>query len=216
MGTSKEFPLQLDGFGDCGFRGPERGNRRWQDVGVWGSTSSAGKQIDRMARPFVVNTLLGVAPFSTDDASGQRREEYNASLPANWARFVTDLQKSLAFQDSLDGECGNQFLAEPHESPTRYAKLASVFADDRLWVNTASRVCTQFFAVEISTLTDQKVLTQDCGGRTPTYDTSNAWRSLLILGTLTGITDGLNGDEHPPSTTVFPFLAPPDAEHVDH
>jgi len=185
-------------------------------LAVWGSTSSAGKQLDRMARPFVVNTLLGVAPFSTDDASGLRREEYNAALPGDSARFSTDLQKSLAFQDSLDGECGNQFLAEPHESPARYAKLASVFADDRLWVNSAARVCTQFFAVEIASLTDQAGLSQDCGGRTPTYDTSNAWRSLLISGTVTGITDGLNRDEHLPSAMVFPFLAPADPEHVDH
>jgi hypothetical protein len=185
-------------------------------LAVWGSTSSAGKQIDRMARPFVVNTLLGVAPFSTDDASGVRREEYNALLPADSAGFVTDLQKSLAFQDSLDGECGNQFLAEPHESPTRYAELAGVFADDRLWVNSASRVCTQFLAVEIASLSNKEVLSHDCGGRTPTYDTSNAWRSLLISGTLTGITDGLNRDEHSPSATVFPFLAPPAAERVDH
>jgi FixJ family two-component response regulator len=185
-------------------------------LAVWGSTSSAGRQIDRMARPFVVNTLLGVAPFSTDDASGVRREEYNALLPADSAKFVPDLQKSLAFQDSLDGECGNQLLAEPHESPARYAKLASVFADDRLWVNSASRVCTQFFAVEIASLSSQKVSSQDCGGRTPTYDTSNTWRSLLISGTLAGITDGLNRDEHSPSATEFPFLAPPAPERVDH
>ena len=185
-------------------------------LAVWGSTSSAGRQIDRMARPFVVNTLLGVAPFSTDDASGVRREEYNALLPADSAQFATDLQKSLAFQDSLDGECGNQFLAEPHESPTRYAKLASVFADDRLWVNSASRVCTQFLAVEVASLSNQEMLSQDCGGRTPTYDTSNTWRSLLISGTLTGITDGLTRDEHSPSATVFPFLAPPAPERVDH
>ena len=185
-------------------------------LAVWGSTSSAGRQIDRMARPFVVNTLLGVAPFSTDDASGVRREEYNALLPADSAQFATDLQKSLAFQDSLDGECGNQFLAESHESPARYAKLASVFADDRLWVNSASRVCTQFLAVEVASLSNQEMLSQDCGGRTPTYDTSNTWRSLLISGTLTGITDGLNRDEHSPSATVFPFLAPPPPERVDH
>jgi hypothetical protein len=185
-------------------------------LAVWGSTSLGGQQLDRMARPYVVNTLLGVAPFSMDDASGQRREEYNSALPSNSAPFVADLQKSLAFQDSLDGACGNQFLAEPQESPARYAKLASVFADDRLWVNAASHVCTQFFAVEIASLKGEERLSQDCGGRVPTYDTSNVWRSLLIAGTVTGITDGLDRDEHTPSATVFPFLAPPAPEHVDH
>jgi hypothetical protein len=91
-----------------------------------------------------------------------------------------------------------------------------VFADDRLWVNSAAQTCTQFFAVEIASLTHQRGLSHDCGGRTPTYDTSNAWRSLLISGTPTGVTDGLDRDEHLPSATAFPFLAPPDAERVDH
>jgi hypothetical protein len=185
-------------------------------LAVWGSTASGGKQLDRMARPFVVNTLLGIAPFSTDDASGLRREEYNAALPADSAQFVADLRKSLAFQDALDGHCGNQFLAEPKDSATRYEKLASVFADDRLWIDSSSGVCTHFFAIEIAGVGNQKELSRDCGGRTPTYDTSNTWRSLLIAGGLTGVTDGLDRDEHTPSATVFPFLAPPDPDHVDH
>jgi hypothetical protein len=185
-------------------------------LAVWGTTSSAGKPLDRMARPFVANTLLGSAPFSTDDASGVLREQYNEALPTTSARFIADLQKSLAFQDSLDGKCGNQLLAEPKESPSRHRALAEVFADDRLWVNSASSVCTQFFAVELANLAGQETLSNDCGGRAPTYDTSNIWRSLLIAGTTTGVTDGLHQDEHPPSATVFPFLAPPDPHGVDH
>ena len=185
-------------------------------LAVWGSTSAAGRQVDRMARPFVGNTLLGVAPFSTDDASGRLRQNYNKATPATGARFIADLRKSLAFQDSLDGECGNQLLAGPGEVASRYLALSKVFADDRLWLNSASSVCTQFFAVELASLVARKSLNNDCGGRSPTYDTSNAWRSLLIAGTLTGVTDGLPQDEHPPSATVFPFLAPPDAHGVDH
>src|ERR1700733_11494512 len=44
-------------------------------LAVWGTTSISGKRLDRMARPFVGNTLLGIAPFSTDDASGTLRQE---------------------------------------------------------------------------------------------------------------------------------------------
>jgi hypothetical protein len=185
-------------------------------LAVWGTTSIAGRQVDRMARPFVENTLLGVSPFSPDDASGLRRQEYNQTLPMDAGRFIEDIQKSLAFQDSLDGKCGNQMLAEPNESASRYQALANVFADDRLWVNSASSVCTQFFAVELASLAGRDVLNSDCGGRSPTYDTSNVWRSLLIAGTLSGVTDGLHEDEHPPSATVFPFLVPPDVHAVDH
>jgi hypothetical protein len=185
-------------------------------LAVWGTTAIAGKLLDRMARPFVANTLLGVAPFSTDDASGLRRQEYNEALPANTAQFIGDLEKSLAFQDSLDGKCGNQVLAESTESTSRYRALAKVFADDRLWVNSASVVCAEFFAVELASLAGQKSLGNDCGGRAPTYDAPNVWRSLLIAGTTTGVTDGLHRDEHPPSATRFPFLAPPDARGVNH
>ena len=185
-------------------------------LAVWGTTSSSGKPLDHMARPFVANTLLGAAPFSTDDASGLLRQQFNEALPGASARFVPKLQESLAFQDSLDGRCGNEILAPPKDSPARYRALAEVFADDRLWVNSASSVCTQFFAVELAKLAGEKTSRSDCGGRAPTYDTSNVWRSLLIAGTPTGISDGLHQDEHPPSATVFPFLAPPDPHRVDH
>src|SRR5271163_3900729 len=185
-------------------------------LAVWGTTSIAGKPLDRMALPFVKNTLLGAAPFSTDDASGVRREEFNAALPTTSAEFIPDLEKTLAFQDSLDGKCGNQVLATSEETPARYQPLAKLFAEDRLWVNSASNVCTQFFAVELATLKGEKTLSKDCGGRSPTYDNSNVWRSLLIAGTTAGITDGLHQDEHPPSATEFPFLAPPDPKGVNH
>ena len=185
-------------------------------LAIWGTTSIGGKQLDRMARPFVTNTLLGIAPFSPDDASGVRRQKFNQVSPADTAEFVVDLQKSLAFQDSLDGHCGNQVLATPEESPSRYQTLAKVFSDDRLWVNSAASVCTRFFSVELASLAGQKALTDDCGGRSPTYDTSNVWRSLLIAGTTGTITDGLQHDEHLPSAQTFPFLAPPDPNAVNH
>jgi hypothetical protein len=169
-----------------------------------------------MALPFVKNTLLGTAPFSTDDPSGVRREEFNAALPTTSAGFIADLQKTLAFQDSLDGICGNQVLAAAAETPARYLPLAKLFAEDRLWVNSASTVCTQFFAVELAKLAGNRSLNTDCGGRSPTYDTPNVWRSLLIAGMSTGITDGLHKDEHLPSDTIFPFLAPPDPKGVNN
>jgi Domain of unknown function (DUF4331) len=186
-------------------------------LAVWGTTSVAGRPLNRMAQPFVKNTLLGVAPFSTDDASGRLRDEFNAADPATSERFIKDLEKTLAFQDSLDGKCGNAILSNDKSGPaSRYHALAAAFANDRLWVNGASRVCTQYFAVELSQLAGRRELANDCGGRSPGYDTSNVWRSLLIAGTTNTITDGLQHDEHEPSSTVFPFLAPPDPQGVNH
>jgi hypothetical protein len=185
-------------------------------LAVWGTTAASGKRLDRMARPFVANTLLGTAPFSTDDASGLVRQRYNEATPADTVQFIADLRKSLAFQDSLDGQCGNQLLADPNETPHRYEALAKLFSDDRLWVNAAASAGKQFFAVELSSLAQQDAHANDCGGRAPTYDASNTWRSLLIAGTTDTITDGLHQDEHPPSANVFPFLSPPDPHGVNH
>ncbi|MGY3230463.1 hypothetical protein ACVWWJ_001947 [Luteibacter sp. HA06] len=187
-------------------------------LAVWGSTASPTRQIDRMARPYVGNTLLGASPFSTDQPSADIRDRFDAATPATSGSFAPMIEKGLAMQDSLDGKCGNQLLAgKDAGSSTRYSALARVFADDRLWVNSASQVCTQFFAVELASLAGRKEFERDCGGRSPVYDTPNQWRSLLVDGRTDGIHwDGLSGDEHPPSATVFPFLAPPDPHGIDH
>lgn len=186
-------------------------------LAIWGAVSSGQRQLDRMARPFVGNTLLGSAPFSTDEASGAERERFNGANRMTGAPFVASIEKSLALHDGLDGQCGNQLLAAKSADPAkRYRQLARVFVDDRLWVNSASHICTQFFAVELASLDDRKAAGLDCGGRSPVYDTPNVWRSLLVDGAADSVTDGLHADEHPPSAETFPFLASPDPHGVDH
>jgi hypothetical protein len=186
-------------------------------LAVWGTTTAPRRRLDRMARPFVGNTLLGTAPFSTDQASGADRQNFNTASPKAAAAYATEIEKSLAFHDGLDGTCGNQLLADAAaDPPNRYRTLARVFTDDRLWVNSASRVCTQFFAVELASLAGRKALQGDCGGRSPLYDTPNVWRSLLADATSDSVSDGLHRDEHEPSATAFPFLAAPDTHGIDH
>jgi hypothetical protein len=187
-------------------------------LAVWGSTSTSAHVLDRMARPFVANTLLGVSPFSPDAPSGAERERFNTAPGQAGTAFAARIARSLGFQDGLDGICGNQFLAgKAPVSPARYQALARTFADDRLWVNSTARSCTQFFAVELASLAGLKAYDADCGGRSPVYDTPNMWRSLLIGGTTAVVAwDGLSRDEHVPSGTTFPFLAAPDPHGVDH
>jgi hypothetical protein len=131
-------------------------------LAVWGKTVSPKRALDRMARPFVGNTLLGAAPFSTDAASRDLRQRYNAVTPATSAVYAAQIEKSLAMHDGLDVldcQCGNQPLADKAaDLSTRYRMLARVFADDRLWVNSAAHVCTQFFAVELAALAGHKDL----------------------------------------------------------
>jgi hypothetical protein len=135
--------------------------------------------------------------------SDKLKEEYNAATPATAARFVPEIEKNLGLYDGFDGKCGNQLLASKRVTGAgRYRELATLLADDRLWVNSASGVCKQFFAVELG-------LGNDCGGRTPTYSAANVYRSLLANGTSVGIDDGLTRDKQEHSSTTFPFLAAP-------
>lgn len=180
-------------------------------LGVWATTASDSGQLDRVGRPLTGNALLGT--FAPAAVSEKLKEDYNRATPATAARFVPEIEKGLAFYDSFDGKCGDQLLASKTVTGAgRYRELATLLADDRLWVNSAASVCTEFFAVELTQLTGQSTLRNDCGGRTPGYSASNAYRSLLVKGTSTGIDDGLSRDGREHSSTAFPFLAAPDAE----
>jgi hypothetical protein len=177
-------------------------------VAVWATTSAGRKQIDRAARPMTGNSLLG--SLATKEISDQMKEDYNAATPRTAGRFAPEIQRGLALYDGFDGKCGNQLLYKGN-APTakRYEALAKVLADDRLWVNTESTLCTQLFAVELASLAGHSEAASDCGGRTPLYSAANIYRSLLVDGTTTSVTDGLERDEKQHSETAFPFLAAP-------
>jgi hypothetical protein len=178
-------------------------------LAVWGATSTGARQLDREGRPLTGNALLGL--LAPDDVSDKLKEEYNAATPAVSARFIPEIQKALGLYDGFDGQCGNQLLADQAAAPSaRYRALATLLADDRLWVNSASTVCTQLFAVELASLAGRDELSHDCGGRSPNYDAANTYRSLLVSGTSVGVDDGLHHDERQHSATLFPFLAPTD------
>lgn len=186
-------------------------NKGGKLLAVWGTTSSQDKQIDRAARPLTGNALLGT--LASDDVSDRLKEDYNAATPATSGRFIAEIQKDLGLYDAFDGQCGNQLLAEPKAAPAkRYLALATLLADDRLWVNSASTVCTQLMGVELAYLARRSSLQNDCGGRTPNYDAVNVYRSLLVDGTNGSVDDGVRHDDHEHSATAFPFLAAPDAK----
>jgi hypothetical protein len=180
-------------------------------LAVWGATVGPSGQIDRAGRPLTGNALLGTV--ASADESNRLKELYNAATPATGATFAPEIAKGLGLYDGFDGDCGNQLLARREGPPaSRYQALAALLADDRLWINGASGVCTQLFAVELAALAGQSALKADCGGRTPNYDAVNVYRSLLVNGASTGVDDGVHRDEREHSTTVFPFLAAPEAQ----
>ena len=175
-------------------------------LGVWAETSAPGRQLDRMGRPLTENALL--APFGPDRVADELKERFNATTPAAAAQFAPEIEKGLQLYDSLDGTCGNQLLAGA-EPATRYRALASLLADDRLWVDSSARVCERFFAVELAHAAGRRTLADDCGGRTITQDAIDVYRSLLVMGKATGVDDGVTGDDGEHSPTQFPFLAAP-------
>jgi len=170
-------------------------------------------QIDRMGRPGV-NTAL-TNPFYRETVPTEERghevitDNYNAlSDPSQWVTtFTSEIAGNLAILDSLDTVCGNQVLAGASPSAGRYDTLATVLADDQLYVNTASGSCGQYLAVEANAI---GITNDDCGGRTPLEDTIDTTYSLLAAGVLTGVTDGIPVDaDGTASLTSFPFLDQP-------
>lgn len=176
-------------------------------LAVWGAVSSPERQIDRAGRPLTGNALL--SPLDGERGDGLK-EDYNRSAPADGAKFAGEIGRSLALYDGYDGQCGDGWLIDRGAAAdARYAPLAALLADDRLWVNAAARGCTALFAVELAALSGRKDLADDCGGRTPLYDAANVYRSMLAGGKPTGISDGRAKDEKTPSATDFPFLVAP-------
>ena len=170
-------------------------------------------QIDRMGRAGV-NTAL-TNPFFRESVPAEEaqhenvQDEFNgAAEPAQWASmFRSEIASNLAILDSLDRNCGNQLLAGASATAGRYDTLATVLADDRLYVNTASGSCQQYLAVEGNAV---GITNNDCGGRTPLEDTIDTTYSVLAIGALTGVGDGIANDaDGNASLTAFPFLDRP-------
>ena len=170
-------------------------------------------QIDRMGRAGV-NTAL-TNPFYRESVASEDSQhklivdDYNvASDPSQWvARFSSLIASNLAILDSLDRVCGNQVLAGPAPVPGRYKALADILADDQLYVNTASGTCNQYLAVEANAI---GIANTDCGGRTPLENTIDITYSVVAVGALTGVTNGITSDaDGTASLTAFPFLDRP-------
>lgn len=182
----------------------------WATTVVRGVTPGHARQlddgtlIDRMGRVLTGNMLLGT--FAGAQISDALKTRYNQAARAQWPAFAADLAQNLAIYDGFDGRCGNQWLAVQNTpAAERYARLAQLLADDRLWVNSASRHCRQYLAVEFD---DVGASNQDCGGRTPGYDAVDTFRSLLSRGELRGLPDGVDADDARHSDRRFPFFAP--------
>jgi hypothetical protein len=166
-------------------------------------------QIDRMGRAGVNTALTDPFDIVPGMTPNQVKDAYNAlSDPSTWAtHYKGNIAQNLAILDSLDTVCGNQLLAGASAVAGRYDTLATVLADDRLYVRTDKTTCTTYLGVEANAV---GVTNDDCGGRTPLYNTIDVTYSALAIGQFSGVTNGFTSDsEGNPNATTFPFLGAP-------
>ena len=162
-----------------------------------------GAQIDRMGRAAIATALI--ATFDPDaDAKGMRKDEYNAAEPEAWSDFEDDMRANLAILDGLDENCGNQLLADA--SDTRYATLASILADDRLYVLSTMGECGVYLGLEGEIAGALEASDGKCGGRSLDDDVIERSYSLLAAGLLTGVDDTITENDKE-NSDEFPFLA---------
>ncbi len=189
--------------------------------GCGGSSGDGlGFQIDQMGRP-AINTAL-VNTFANDAARGLSEDEYNATDNSERGEFTATMADQLAVYDALAGTCGdnpvtNRASADPAAGlatgADRYNFMASVFADDQLYVNSITAgseggQCNVYLSAELSVI-GVDGLGGDCGGRSPLYDVIQTTYSAVAIGAITGVDDGIAGDNITQSATQFPFLAAP-------
>jgi hypothetical protein len=162
-----------------------------------------------MGRP-AVNTALDHTFDPTCTAmTCAPKDTYNAdNMPGNWAgAYVAQFKANLAIYDGLDTVCGNQAAFGALTLPD-YTALATVLAEDALWVNTGSTTCQQYLGVELAAL---GIANTDCGGRTLTENVID-FTYNAVAGTYTAnpppVTNGITAPASAPSAT-FPYLASP-------
>jgi hypothetical protein len=184
--------------------GSDNGNNNTPPKPTLGAT-----QIDRMGRAGVNTALTDPFDIVSGMTPNQVKDAYNALTdPSTWSpHFKTNISTNLAILDSLDTVCGNQLLAGSSAVAGRYATLAGVLVDDRLYVRTDKTTCATYLGVEANAV---GLTNDDCGGRTPLYNTIDVTYSALAIGQFSGVTNGFTSDsEGSPNATTFPFLGSP-------
>ncbi len=194
-----------------------------------------GTQIDRMARP-AINTALN-AVLDADPLKTSKKNKYNEQPdPTMWKTTVLDatttpptvvlgeFAKYIGFFDVLDqglatvpapNGCDNGVAFMAPASPTSYGNLATILADDELYVDTTKTGCNFYLSLEVEVAAG--VPHTQCGGRTLTMDVVDVSYSLLAAGTAgfdvangfaPRITDGATA-HNDVSNDNFPFLGAP-------
>jgi len=208
------------------------------DAQSFPAAPAIGAQLDRMGRP-AINTALNHAFDVNASAKGSAKDAYNADAAAGtWpTTYVLEFAKNLALMDFLDSGisctagtcglatgsngCGNQAYYNQNAAgggsagSSSYLALATVLADDQLYLDTSKTECKFPLAVEFGYISTAGNTT--CGGRAPSYDVIDYTYTAVAIGlggfTLDGNFTPAFGDNVGPHTDIsdsaFPFLGTP-------
>ena len=116
------------------------------------------------------------------------------------------MRASLAILDGLDENCENQLLSDATDP--RYATLASILADDRLYVLSTVGECGVYLGLEGEIAGALEPGDGKCGGRSPDDDVIERSYSVLAAGLLAGVDDSITENDKE-NSNEFPFLALP-------
>lgn len=191
--------------------------------GTDGSTTpkppALGDQIDRMGRPGI-NTALQKT-FTDNTTREAAQDSYNHDKDkSGWvAKYKEGFAGSLAVYDGIV-TCGDQPFYEAdagNGAAAHYGTLASVLADDRLWLDSSATCSNRYLAVELNATTAYP--NNDCGGRTLktdvidyTYTALAADTDAVKLGADSGapaVGDSIAATDSKVNGTTFPYLSAP-------
>ena len=184
--------------------------------GVVGETVAAGKlpiRIERFGRPEIKNFILSQKGYDQVNREMELRDLYNLEdafhMSGDYRPAYRDrMNANLAAYDRLDGN------ADWELGPDGQHPLTDLLLDDYLVVDASKPFATDsYFEIELAMLEGRPH--QTCGGRWLDDDSMDTMFTFMVSG-LGGarIKDGVDGPTTP-SSTAFPYLAPPDPNPGD-
>lgn len=200
-------PLGGVGCGDNWPARPDAGVDAGMDALVEPPPPPLGEMVDRVGRPLISRLLIGATLPPAERIAAQ--QQYRLKGPLDGFRFEAEMARGFALYDGADSEDSAGDQCRP---PATYPELASVLANDRLFVDTDQGNCTYFFEVERAFLSGRSSRTS-CGGYMPTQDAVDAMYSILIraLGAPGApgpqVPDGAQPHSDYLGNDSFPFLA---------
>lgn len=147
-------------------------------------------RIDRVGRPLLNLVFMDALATAAGFDHAKTLDGYNMGSPDAPDDFIEPIAGTLSLLDAADGTCGNQRGSGDQPAATRYVPLASMLADDRLYIGTDEDACNEFLGLELAELS---ATIGACGGRTPNDQTVDLLYTLAMgEGAESVATDGVD------------------------